>query len=125
MQSSVNEAKNDAAERIPLLENGGQGDGIEAMESEEIAGQAHCIDVSRKGRAYSDQREKKCCRSRRVGLTRFAAPRLFEEAEIYIKAGLKEVAINGKSCLVRQDIDLEAQAVVVPATERMINGQPP
>lgn len=28
-----------------------------------------------------------------------------EEAEIYIKAGLKEVEINGKSCLIRDDID--------------------
>lgn len=30
-----------------------------------------------------------------------------EEAEIYIKAGLKEVEINGKKCLIREDIDWE------------------
>lgn len=28
-----------------------------------------------------------------------------EEAEIYMKAGLKEVEINGKKCLIRDDID--------------------
>lgn len=28
-----------------------------------------------------------------------------EEAEIYMKAGLKEVEINGKKCLIREDID--------------------
>lgn len=30
-----------------------------------------------------------------------------EEAEIYIKAGLKEMEINGRKCLVRSDIDLD------------------
>ena len=30
-----------------------------------------------------------------------------EEAEIYIKAGLKEVEIGGKKCLIREDIDWE------------------
>ena len=50
----------------------------------------------------------------------------FEEAEIYIKAGLKEVIINGKSCLIRQDIDLERRDEYGRTNrERMINGQPP
>ena len=50
----------------------------------------------------------------------------FEEAEIYIEAGLKEVIINGKSCLIRQDIDLERRDEYGRTNrERMINGQPP
>lgn len=30
-----------------------------------------------------------------------------DEADIYVKAGLKEVEVNGKACLIRADIDLD------------------
>ena len=49
-----------------------------------------------------------------------------EEAEIYIKANLKEVEINGKKCLIRDDIDLDqADEDGITNRERMEIGRPP
>lgn len=49
-----------------------------------------------------------------------------EEAEIYRKADLKEEAIDGKTCLVRQDIDMEQKDEFGRTNkERMANGNPP
>ncbi|WP_253689874.1 HNH/ENDO VII family nuclease [Treponema denticola] len=49
-----------------------------------------------------------------------------EEAEIYKKAGLKEAEINGKKCLIREDIDMNQKDELGRTNkERMENGQPP
>lgn len=49
-----------------------------------------------------------------------------EEAEIYMKAGLKEVEINGKKCLIREDIDLDQEDEDgITNRERMERGRPP
>lgn len=49
-----------------------------------------------------------------------------EEAEIYKKADLKEEEINGKKCLIRQDIDMEQKDEFGRTNkERMANGNPP
>lgn len=49
-----------------------------------------------------------------------------EEAEIYMKAGLKEVEINGKKCLIRQDIDMnQTDEDGISNKERMKRGLPP
>ncbi|URZ02032.1 HNH/ENDO VII family nuclease [Clostridium felsineum] len=49
-----------------------------------------------------------------------------EEAEIYMKAGLKEVEINGKKCLIRDDIDLDQEDEDgITNRERMERGRPP
>lgn len=48
------------------------------------------------------------------------------EAEIYMKAGLKEAEINGKKCLIRDDIDLEqGDEDGITNRERMERGRPP
>ena len=48
------------------------------------------------------------------------------EAEIYMKAGLKEVEINGKKCLIRDDIDLDQEDEDgITNRERMERGRPP
>ena len=48
------------------------------------------------------------------------------EAEIYMKAGLKEAEINGKKCLIRDDIDLEQEDEDgITNRERMERGRPP
>lgn len=50
----------------------------------------------------------------------------WEEAEIYMKAGLKEVEINGKKCLIRGDIDLDQEDEDgITNRERMERGRPP
>ncbi len=50
----------------------------------------------------------------------------WEEAEIYMKAGLKEVEINGKKCLIRDDIDLDQKDEDgITNRERMERGRPP
>lgn len=50
----------------------------------------------------------------------------WEEAEIYVKAGLKEVEINGKKCLIRDDIDLsQADEDGITNREKMERGRPP
>lgn len=50
----------------------------------------------------------------------------WEEAEIYMKAGLKEVEINGKKCLIREDIDLDQKDEDgITNRERMERGRPP
>lgn len=50
----------------------------------------------------------------------------WEEAEIYMKAGLKEVEINGKKCLIREDIDLDQEDEDgISNRERMERGRPP
>jgi len=50
----------------------------------------------------------------------------WEEAEIYMKAGLKEVEINGKKCLIRDDIDLDQEDEDgITNRERMERGRPP
>ena len=50
----------------------------------------------------------------------------WEEAEIYMKAGLKEVEINGKNCLIRDDIDLDQKDEDgITNRERMERGRPP
>ena len=129
LQSSVNEAENDAPESIPLLENAE----AKAMESEAMESEGNKLDrpivqdVSpHEGEGLSD-REKKVLRESQGWydeLCDFISS--FEEAEIYIEAGLKEVIINGKSCLIRQDIDLERRDEYGRTNrERMINGQPP
>lgn len=49
-----------------------------------------------------------------------------EEAEIYMKADLKEVEINGKKCLIRDDIDLDQKDEDgISNRERMERGRPP
>lgn len=49
-----------------------------------------------------------------------------EEADIYKKAGLKEAEINGKKCLIREDIDMDQKDELGRTNkERMENGQPP
>ncbi|GAA6391750.1 HNH/ENDO VII family nuclease [Megasphaera sp.] len=49
-----------------------------------------------------------------------------KEAEIYMKARLKEVEINGKKCLIREDIDLDqADEDGITNRERMERGRPP
>lgn len=49
-----------------------------------------------------------------------------EEAEIYLKAGLKESEVNGKECLIREDIDLDQKDEDgVSNRERMKRGRPP
>ena len=129
LQSSVNEAENDAPESIPLLENAE----AKAMESEAMESEGNKLDrpivqdVSpHEGEGLSD-REKKVLRESQGWYDELCnAISSFEEAEIYIKAGLKEVIINGKSCLIRQDIDLERRDEYGRTNrERMINGQPP
>lgn len=50
----------------------------------------------------------------------------WEEAEIYMKAGLKEVEINGKKCLIRDDVDLDLEDEDgITNRERMERGRPP
>lgn len=50
----------------------------------------------------------------------------WEEAEIYMKAGLKEIEINGKKCLIRDDIDLDQEDEDgITNRERMERGRPP
>lgn len=50
----------------------------------------------------------------------------WEEAEIYMKAGLKEVEINGKKCLIRDDIDLDLEDEDgITNRQRMERGRPP
>lgn len=50
----------------------------------------------------------------------------WEEAEIYMKADLKEVEINGKKCLIRDDIDLDQEDEDgITNRERMERGRPP
>lgn len=50
----------------------------------------------------------------------------WEEAEIYMKAGLKEVEINGKKCLIRDDVDLDQEDEDgITNRERMERGRPP
>lgn len=50
----------------------------------------------------------------------------WEEAEIYMKAGLKEVEIKGKKCLIRDDIDLDQEDEDgITNRERMERGRPP
>lgn len=129
LQSSVNEAENDAPESIPLLENAE----AKAMESEAMESEGNKLDrpivqdVSpHEGEGLSD-REKKVLRESQGWYDELCnAISSFEEAEIYIEAGLKEVIINGKSCLIRQDIDLERRDEYGRTNrERMINGQPP
>ena len=54
------------------------------------------------------------------------AARSLEEAEIYKKADLKEVEINGKKCLIRSDIDMEQKDELGRTNkERMENGNAP
>lgn len=49
-----------------------------------------------------------------------------EEAEIYMKAGLQEVEINGKKCLIRSDIDMDQKDEDgISNRERMERGRPP
>lgn len=49
-----------------------------------------------------------------------------EQADIYIKADLKEAEINGKKCLIRQDIDMEQKDEFGRTNkERMGEGHPP
>ena len=49
-----------------------------------------------------------------------------KEAEIYMKAGLKEVEINGKKCLIKEDIDLDQKDEDgLTNRERMERGRPP
>ena len=49
-----------------------------------------------------------------------------EEAEIYMKAGLQEVEINGKKCLIRSDIDMDQKDEDgISNRERMARGRPP
>lgn len=49
-----------------------------------------------------------------------------KEAEIYMRAGLKEVEIKGKKCLIRDDIDLEqGDEDGITNRERMERGRPP
>ena len=50
----------------------------------------------------------------------------WEEAEIYMKADLKEVEIKGKKCLIRDDIDLDqTDEDGITNRERMERGRPP
>ena len=50
----------------------------------------------------------------------------WEEAEIYMKANLKEVEINGKKCLIRDDIDPDQKDEDgISNRERMERGRPP
>lgn len=50
----------------------------------------------------------------------------WDEAEIYMKAGLKEVEINGKKCLIREDIDLDQEDDDgITNREKMERGRPP
>lgn len=50
----------------------------------------------------------------------------WDEAEIYMKAGLKEVEINGKKCLIREDIDLDQEDDDgITNHEKMERGRPP
>ncbi len=50
----------------------------------------------------------------------------WEEAEIYIEAGLKEAEIAGKKCLIREDIDLDQEDEDgITNKERMERGRPP
>lgn len=129
LQSSVNEAENDAPEGIPLLENAE----AKAMESEAMESEGNKLDrpivqdVSpHEGEGLSDREKKVLQESQGWSEKLCNAISSFEEAEIYIKAGLKEVIINGKSCLIRQDIDLERRDEYGRTNrERMINGQPP
>lgn len=129
LQSSVNEAENDAPESIPLLENAE----AKAMESEAMESEGNKLDrpivqdVSpHEGEGLSDREKKVLQESQGWSEKLCNAISSFEEAEIYIKAGLKEVIINGKSCLIRQDIDLERRDEYGRTNrERMINGQPP
>lgn len=49
-----------------------------------------------------------------------------EEADIYMKAGLKEAEINGKKCLIRDDITLDLEDEDgITNKERMERGRPP
>lgn len=50
----------------------------------------------------------------------------WEEAEIYMEAGLKEVEINGRKCLVKDNIDLDQKDEDgITNRERMERGRPP
>lgn len=50
----------------------------------------------------------------------------WKEAEIYMKANLKEVGINGKKCLIREDIDLDqVDEDGISNRDRMERGQAP
>lgn len=50
----------------------------------------------------------------------------WEEAEIYMKARVKEVEINGEKCLIRDDIDLDQEDEDgITNRERMERGRPP
>lgn len=129
LQSSVNEAENDAPEGIPLLENAE----ARAMESEAMESEGNKLDrpivqdVSpHEGEGLSDREKKVLRESQGWSAELCDVISSFEEAEIYIGAGLKEVVINGKSCLVRQDIDLERRDEYGRTNEeRMINNQSP
>ena len=50
----------------------------------------------------------------------------WEEAEIYMKANLKETEMNGKKCLLREDIDINQEDEDgITNKERMERGRPP
>lgn len=124
LQPSINETKNDVPESIPLLENAE----AKAMESDgDTLDRPIAQDVSpHEGEGLSDREKKVLQESQGWSDELCDAISSFEEAEIYIKAGLREVIINGKIYLVRQDIDLERRDEYGRTNgERMINGQPP
>lgn len=124
LQPSVNETKNDVLESIPLLENAE----AKAMESDgNKLDRPIAQDISPHEMEGLSDREKKVLQESQGWSDELCdAISSFEEAEIYIKAGLREVLINGKIYLVRQDIDLERRDEYGRTNrERMINGQPP
>ena len=50
----------------------------------------------------------------------------WEEAEVYMNANLKEVEVNGKKCLVKDNIDLDQKDEDgITNRERMERGRPP
>ena len=48
-----------------------------------------------------------------------------KEAEIYIKAGLREAEINGKKCLIRSDIDWDQKDIKGRTNRERVNLTPP
>lgn len=83
-------------------------------------------EINESGEGLSDEEKKEIQEKTGWSDEVIESIRSKEEAEIYIKANLKEVEINGKKCLIRDDIDLDqADEDGISNRERMEIGRPP
>lgn len=83
-------------------------------------------EINESGEGLSDEEKKEIQEKTGWSDEVIESIRSKEEAEIYIKANLKEVEINGKKCLIRDDIDLDqADEDGITNRERMEIGRPP